>query len=435
MITTENPWPKFIITYVIIIAAAASAGYIVDRAALAAFLATLIICIINLKKLYILDKWLRKSRMINPPESDGIWGDILDLIYNIRKRERSRSKNLSKIVKRFESSALALPDGVIGVNENGEMEWWNETASELLGLHRIKDKGQRIDNLIRTPEFVEFYRDSTHEKPIHVESPVNSNIIMEIRVVDYGLKEQIIIVRDISEAIRVQQMRKDFVANVSHELRTPLTVLNGTTELFEDAQDAFPEQFKKPLVLMNQQTKRMMSIVNDLLTLSKLEAGQQLTTVESIDIKNLIGVLEVEAKALSGGQLHQVITEIDESLPLSGNQSEITSCFTNLVSNAVRHTPQQGVIRIKWYRDAGDACFEVQDNGVGIAPEHINRLTERFYRVDAGRSRNTGGTGLGLSIVKRILMRHNATLQIESMEGVGSIFRCRFSGEITAIPN
>ncbi len=426
MITNNNPWPKLLIKYISFVLIAALIGWAFDYAVHAAFIALLIIVAWNLSRLYTLDQWLRKSRMINPPESTGIWGEIFDQIYRLRKRDKKRSKNLSKIVKRFESSALALPDGVIGINENSEMEWWNDTASQLLGLKKGQDKGQRIDNLIRTPEFVQYYQDTQHEKPIHVPSPANKAIVLEIRVVGYGLKDQIIIVRDISEPLRVQQMRKDFVANVSHELRTPLTVLNGTAELFDDTKDELPEQFHKPIELMNQQTKRMTSIVNDLLTLSKLESGHNESSAELIDIETLLRLLKTEAKALSGDLEQNIIIETDKSLSLYGNVSEITSCFTNLISNAIRHTPPNGAINIRWHKNGGDPCFEVQDNGFGIAPEHISRLTERFYRVDAGRSRNTGGTGLGLSIVKRILLRHNATLEIESDEGIGSTFRCRF---------
>ncbi len=426
MRTHNNPWPKLLIKNILLVCVAALIGLPFDYTIHAAFLALLVIVLWNISQLYLLDKWLRKSRMINPPESKGVWGDILDQIYRLRKRDKKRSKTLSKIVKRFESSALALPDGVIGINDNREMEWWNETASELLGLKRKQDKGQRIDNLIRTPEFIQYYQDTQHEKPIHVPSPIIKGIVLEIRVVGYGLREQIIIVRDISEPLRVQQMRKDFVANVSHELRTPLTVLNGTTELLDDSKDAIPEQFHKPIELMNQQTKRMASIVNDLLTLSKLESGHNESSSEIIDVTTLLSLLENEAKTLSGDLEQNIVVKVDDSLPLYGNLTEITSCFTNLISNAIRHTPPNGTINICWHKNAGDSCFEVQDNGFGIATEHISRLTERFYRVDAGRSRNTGGTGLGLSIVKRILLRHNASLEIESEEGIGSTFRCRF---------
>lgn len=426
MRTHNNPWPKLLLKNILFVGISSLIGWAFDLAVHAAFVALLIIACWNLSQLYLLDQWLRKSRMINPPESKGIWGDILDQIYRLRKRDKKRAKTLSKIVKRFESSALALPDGVIGINDNGEMEWWNETATELLGLKRKQDKGQRIDNLIRTPEFIQYYQDTQHEKPIHVTSPLNKEITLEIRVVGYGLREQIIIVRDISEPLRVQQMRKDFVANVSHELRTPLTVLNGTAELLYDSKDAIPKQFHKPMELMNQQTKRMTSIVNDLLTLSKLESGHNESSPELIDVKILLSLLESEAKTLSGDLEQNIVVKVDESLPLYGNLTEITSCFTNLISNAIRHTPPNGTINICWHKNAGDSCFEVQDNGFGIATEHISRLTERFYRVDAGRSRNTGGTGLGLSIVKRILLRHNATLEIESEEGIGSTFRCRF---------
>ena len=427
MIVNKNPWPKLIIKHLIYLAVAFSIGAIFGFGQLALIVVLSIILIYMLSKMYLLDAWLRNSRMINPPETTGIWGDILDQIYNLRRRDKKRSQTLSNIVKRFESSAMALPDGVIGIDAEGEMEWWNDTAAQLLGLKRKQDKGQRIDNLIRTPEFVEFYKKTDHEKPIHVPSPVVPEVILEIRVVDYGLTEQIIIVRDISEALRIQQMRKDFVANVSHELRTPLTVLNGTTEILDDAKLSLPAHMVKPVELMAQQTKRMMSIVNDLLTLSRLESGSNKSSFEDIDVKNLIDSIEAEAIALSGDAKHEIVTEIDSDIKFSGNLAEITSCFTNLVSNAVRYTPEKGKVIIRWRNHAGNPCFEVEDSGVGIAPEHIARLTERFYRVDAGRSRDTGGTGLGLSIVKRILIRHNANLEIESNEGSGSTFRCCFN--------
>ena len=427
MIVNKNPWPKLIIKHLIYLTLAFTIGAIFGFGQLVLIIGLSIILIYMLSKMYLLDAWLRNSRMINPPETSGVWGDILDQIYNLRRRDKKRSQTLSNIVKRFESSAMALPDGVIGIDAEGEMEWWNDTAAQLLGLKRKQDKGQRIDNLIRTPEFVEFYKKTNHDKPIHVPSPVTSEIILEIRVVDYGLTEQIIIVRNISEALRIQQMRKDFVANVSHELRTPLTVLNGTTEILDDSKHSLPAHLVRPVELMAQQTKRMMSIVNDLLTLSKLESGSGKSSFEEINIKTLIDAIEAEAIALSGDAKHEIITQIDTNNQFKGNLAEITSCFTNLVSNAVRYTPEKGKVIIRWYSNSGDPCFEVQDSGVGIAQEHITRLTERFYRVDAGRSRDTGGTGLGLSIVKRILIRHNAKLEIESEEGAGSTFRCRFN--------
>lgn len=423
----HNPWPRLAFRIGLAYVVATILGLALDLLLVMLLALTSMIAIWQFYNIYVLERWLRRSRKISPPESTGFWGSILDLIYKLRRRDKKRSNNLAKILKRFESSALAIPDGVISINKNGGMEWWNEHATRLLGLKWPDDKGQRVDNLIRYPEFAAYYREGDHEVPIHVDSPINEELKLEVRIVDYGKKQRLVMARDISELLRLQQMRKDFVANVSHELRTPLTVLHGTAEILSDARNEMPAELHSSLDLLEQQSSRMAGLVNDLLTLSRLETSSDVDRTEEIPVMQMLEQLKYESEILSGEKAHEISLEIDKTIGINGSQAEITSCFSNLISNAVRYTPANGKIIIRWYLDNGAACFEVEDNGLGIAPEHLNRLTERFYRVDVGRSRSTGGTGLGLAIVKRILLRHDANLEVDSIEGSGSTFRCRFS--------
>ncbi|THB64914.1 MAG: two-component system sensor histidine kinase PhoR [Gammaproteobacteria bacterium] len=423
---THNPWPKLLLRFAILLLVAFFSGVFFQKALLFSFIALIIISVWQFYNLFLLEKWLRKSRRIAPPEGSGIWGSMFDQIYKLRRRDKKRSNNLASIIKRFESSALALPDGVISINKNKGMEWWNKHAAKMFGFKWPHDKGQRVDNLIRIPEFTNYYRSGEHGEPINIDSPVNAEIKLEIRIVEYGKKQQLLIARDISELMKLQQIRRDFVANVSHELRTPLTVLHGTAEILSDAREDIPEDLHSSLDLLEQQSARMASLVNDLLTLSRLEAGTNVDDEELLPIKEMIEQLRYEAEILSGDRGHVVRTEVDTELGLKGNQGEITSCFSNLISNAIRYSPDGGEVVIRWYKDGNTACFEVQDSGIGIAPEHVARLTERFYRVDVGRSRSTGGTGLGLAIVKRILIRHNGKLDIKSEVGKGSAFCCCF---------
>jgi len=266
---------------------------------------------------------------------------------------------------------------------------------------------------------------------VEIPSPVDDKVHLSVQVIIYGDNQRLLIARDVTRLRRLEAMRRDFVANVSHELRTPVTVLVGYLEtLEEDAECA--RRWARPLALMREQATRMRRIVDDLLMLSRLEtedAGHHPRARQPVDVPALLGRIVEEARALSGPRGHRIGLEAERGLGLAGSEGELASAFTNLLANAVQYTPEGGEIRVRWWSDAAGAHLAVSDTGIGIAPEHIPRLTERFYRVDVARSRATGGTGLGLAIVKHVLQRHDARLHIESEPGRGSTFRCDFPPE------
>ncbi|HEY4998077.1 MAG TPA: phosphate regulon sensor histidine kinase PhoR, partial [Usitatibacter sp.] len=285
--------------------------------------------------------------------------------------------------------------------------------------------GTPLTHLVRIPEFLEYLEGGDYSQPIQVQPPYSSERVLSMQVVPYGEDQRLVLSRDVTQFKQVERMRREFVANVSHELRTPLTVISGFLETLVDEKD--PQASRRYVGLMSEQAKRMERLVEDLLTLSSLESAPPPPLEERIEMAPLLERLGAEARALSGGR-HHISIEADAGLDLLGSEKEITSAFGNLVSNAIRYTPEGGDVRLKWHGTAEGAAFDVEDTGIGIEAEHIPRLTERFYRVDRGRSRETGGTGLGLAIVKHALSRHGATLQVTSTPGEGSRFSARFSG-------
>lgn len=390
----------------------------------------------HLYHLHRLDNWLQKSKKIDPPEAFGIWGEVFYQIYKLQKRNRKRKRKLSSMLKQFQASTGAMPDATVVLTNKNKIEWFNKAAVQLLGLKLGQDIGQTVSNLVRAPMFTEYLHqvteqgESPHGKSIKILSPANPQIMLRIHLVPYGDNKHLMIARDITDLHRLEQIRQDFVANVSHELRTPLTVIGGFVEtLQDDLQDAeqrYQQQWQRPLELVAQQAQRMQNIVNDLLVLSRLESQIPKDIRKIVDIQYLIDDLAEEAMALSGEAEHQFEVDIEAGLSIYGSPDELESAFANLVFNAVRYTPPQGAIKLRWYSDEDGAHFAVADTGEGIAEHHLPRLTERFYRADVARSRKQGGTGLGLAIVKHVLHRHQASLHIESQLGKGSLFRCDF---------
>jgi two-component system phosphate regulon sensor histidine kinase PhoR len=290
--------------------------------------------------------------------------------------------------------------------------------------------GQRIVNLIRTPELRRFLALGSPGEPIRIPSPTDENTILNFRVVPYGKSQRLLIARDVSQQARLEQMRRDFVANVSHELRTPLTVVNGFLETLLDETGEYPEHLNRSLGLMEQQAGRMSQIVEDLLLLSRLENSSSQMPREDVAVAAVLKMVEDGVEPLAAEKEQQLSFACDGELRLYGAEKELYSAFSNLVTNAVRYTPEGGRIMVRWYRDEQGAHFEVEDSGMGIAPQHIPRLTERFYRVDVGRSRESGGTGLGLAIVKHVLNRHKGSLRISSALNRGSTFSCDFPSDL-----
>lgn len=385
--------------------------------------------------IWLLARWLSKDKKYTPPLATGIWGAIFDEIYRLLKRQRKRNKRFTDLLHRFRESTNAMPDGVVILQRDGEIEWWNTNAGEWLALRYPQDVDQRITNLIRLPDFSRFWAEAKEDDAIELNGPVDPQQRLRVRLIPYGKQQKLLLLRDVTVFSSVENMRRDFIANISHELRTPLTVLNGYLEsmMVEPPQQAVEEKelWELSTNRMQQQVQRMSRLVEDLLVLSRLETPGINKKEALVEVPQLLAALEDEAQIISHGR-HQIITDIDNSLMVRGSSRELDSLFRNLVINAINYTPSSGAIRIRWYLDEGQPCFEVDDTGVGIAQHHIPRLTERFYRIDVARSRETGGSGLGLAIVKHVLQRHNGVLQIDSEVGRGSTFRCLFPKDIIA---
>ncbi len=380
----------------------------------------------HLYNLYRLYSWLQDGHRFHPPEAGGIWGEVFHLLYRLQLRNRVRKRRLTGLIKRFQEATAAMPDGTVILNKDGAIEWFNEAAQQLLGLQAGRDVGQRIVNLIRHPEFTRFLAMGASAEPLRMTAPMDDGLTLSLRVVPYGKEQRLLIARDVSQQLRLEQMRRDFVANVSHELRTPLTVVSGFVETLLDEQGAYPEHVQRSLALMQQQTSRMQHIVEDLLLLSRLETDRNRPPHEVVAVPAVLAMIQEGVETLVEQKGQSLSLECDNALWIYGAEKELYSAFSNLVTNAVRYTPEGGEIRVLWYRDEAGAHFEVQDTGMGIAPQHIPRLTERFYRVDVGRSRDVGGTGLGLAIVKHVVNRHGGTLRISSTLNKGSTFSCDF---------
>jgi two-component system phosphate regulon sensor histidine kinase PhoR len=381
----------------------------------------------NLARLEI---WLHKGKKLSPPVATGIWGHIFNEIYYLQQRKLKRNKKLLKLLNRFRESTAALPEGVIVTREMGEIEWWNAKAGELLGLKYPQDVNQRLNNLLRNPEVTAYCQSENKDEPVTFLSPLDKQVTLSLKVVPYGKKQNLVVVRDITLFKRIEVMQRDFVANISHELRTPLTVISGYLENLLEDSDLDEAQLEHAFQVMLQQTARMRHLTDDLTTLSNVDNKKVEVKTERVDVPQVLASLQEEARILSGDQNHTIVFDIQADLFLQGDPKQLDSVFTNLLVNAINYTPTGGAIKVRWYQDDSGAHYEVNDTGIGIAPYHVERLTERFYRVDVARSRNTGGSGLGLAIVKHALQRHNAHLRIDSEIGRGSSFICDFPPDV-----
>jgi two-component system phosphate regulon sensor histidine kinase PhoR len=379
----------------------------------------------NLYNLWRLSNWLGNPQFADIPIHFGLWGDIYSTIARVSLRQSEREKRLTILLNEYTASTSALPDGAVALDSRGRIRWFNDAASRLLGLQPAKDIGQPLLNLFRSPEMVGFIKRADYAHKLEIAAPGNIDRKLEVRLAPYGDEQTLLLAQDITERLRHERMRKDFVANVSHELRTPLTVIGGFIENLQIAEDQGDERLKRPLDLMAQQTARMRQIIEDLLLLARLESDSARISNDKVDMARLLDAVKLDCRTL-GDDVPRIEGESSSNRRLIGDEKQLRSVVTNLVVNAVNHTPADGTVTVNW-RDQGDqSLLEVIDNGEGIAPEHIPRLTERFYRVDAGRSRQRGGTGLGLAIVKHILQHHDARLEIRSRPGEGSRFACRF---------
>ncbi len=385
----------------------------------------LLLLFFHLRNLEEFDNWLIKASPNNVPHGSGIWEHSFASLYQVIQKHKRTKQELKSAVLRLQNAAKAMPDGIIILEDADKIEWCNFMAETHFGLDNERDHGQHISYLLRQSQFADYLNAHNYNEPLKLVSTRNQGVTLSIQLVPYGDKQKLLISRDITQLEQTETIRRDFVANVSHEMRTPLTVVGGFLETLLDMEHLDKEQTRQHLQLMLDQTHRMQHLVEDLLTLSRLESEQNVLTEDPVNIPALVEKLCDEAASLSGGQ-HKISLILDSDCWLRGNEHELRSAFGNLISNAVRYTHEGGDITLRWAKQGDEAIFSVQDTGEGVSPQHIPRLTERFYRVDRSRSRETGGTGLGLAIVKHVLSRHQGKLEVASKVGKGSTFSACF---------
>ena len=414
---------KSIITRLLtILSVSALFGFLIGQTILVLCISTLVILCWHYHHLLKLLKWLWRSKTLSPPQSEGVWGKIYDGLYRQIRQHRQKQKQLNERIRKFRDGAEALPDAALVLSDELTILWGNKKAQRILGIRWPSDVGQRIDNLIRFPEFYKYLDVGNFEQPCHIISPVNSEIQLELRLMAYGTDQVLFLARDVSKIKRLEEMRRDFVANVSHELKTPLTVVRGYVEMILSTEHALEPHWQKAFGTIETQVSRMDRLVEQLLILSRVENHGDQEKKQLVDMPKLIHTLVDDATWLNQEKQHKITADLVDDLWIEGIDTELKSACVNLISNAIAYTPMHGQIHVSWKRSGNKAKFSVKDNGSGIRPEHVNRITERFFRVDKSRSRDTGGSGLGLSIVKHVLHHHNAELAIESDWGKGSEF-------------
>jgi len=387
-------------------------------------------------------KWLRHSNVQEPPDMGGIWGDLIDRMRRILNEQRKQTKVEQQRLQDFLLAIQASPNGVVLLDPEGRIEWCNQTAAQHLGMDAKRDLMQHVVHLVRDPVFNKYLTSEVHEGEVVIDGRSESlqkSIKLSVQLHSYGDNRQLLLTRDVTTLAQAEAMRRDFVANVSHEIRTPLTVMSGFIETLQTLQ-LETEERDKYLQLMYVQAERMQDLVNDLLILSQLEGSSLPSITDPVLLTSLMANIQSEARGLSAAQLQlgdevQILHfEIPQNIELLGAFKELYSAVSNLVNNAVRYTPAGGLITSTWTLLPDQRIqFSVVDTGPGIATEHLPRLTERFYRVDRSRSRESGGTGLGLAIVKHVMQRHGGELKIESELGKGSKFILIFPASRTSL--
>ena len=381
------------------------------------------------RQLFALYSWLVRDDHTEPPDSIGLWGEFYTRLEHLFQKERRAQENLQGIIHRAQQSVNALEDVVILIDQHGYLEYWNLAAERYMGFNADQDLGQPLTNLIRHPGFTDYLHHGDFREALEIPSPMDDNRILQFRVTEFGVGEQLLMARDVTRIHHLEQMRKDFVANVSHELKTPLTVLKGYLETLLDTVPDEQARLRRALTQMESQSNRMEALVTDLLLLSRLENTDADNDQQAVAVHGMLSRMRENALAMSADKHHQIELTVPEDARLVANPAELESAFGNLITNAVKYTPAEGQIRIHWWQDERGAHLSVSDNGLGIDPAHIPRLTERFYRPDNSRVTQTGGTGLGLAIVKHVMIRHNGKLEITSQLGQGSTFICHFPSQ------
>jgi two-component system phosphate regulon sensor histidine kinase PhoR len=378
--------------------------------------------------LYRFEAWIKAGAKIDAPDLPAVWGELVSYIIRLKQRSRERKRRYKSLIKEFRKSSAALPDGAVVLNDKNTILWFNKAAGSMLGLKKASDRGQQIMNFVRRPEFVDFVEQARPGGRLTLAAPHQPGHHYSMELVPYGSQQRLLLVKDITREVRVESMRRDFVANASHELRSPLTVLTGYLDAMANDQ-SLDKEWGKPLKEMATQAERMTAIVDEMLVLSRLEAEEN-NALEMVDVDVPVLLEAIRAEASAGpGIGSDLKLELASYAHLLGVEADLHSAFNNLVENAIKYTPAGGRVVMRWEADADGARMSVSDTGVGVEAGDIPRLTERFYRVDKGRGRDQGGVGLGLAIVKHVLQRHGAELEIQSQPGEGSTFSCRFPAD------
>lgn len=414
---------KFLIGLLLLLGAGAAIGWFYGHAVWGLLVAAMLALAWQVRQLLSFDKALRTGNFDDFRYGEGIWEQIFARFRFEHDRAARRKQNYRILLREVRKSTNAMPDGAVILDEDNEIITCNRAAKQLAGLKRKKDRGQRVDNILRDPELTRLLHSDDYRSTVDMMSPVTDGDWLNCRVVPYGADQKLLLLRDVTERIRLGKIRRDFVANASHELRSPLTVISGYLDAIAD-DEAMPESWAKPVAQMQAQSARMRRMLAELLELSRLESAGPAKLDQPVDV---LGLLESTTQALEGhANVARIVIDASSAAKLQGNSAEIETVIVNLLSNAIRYTPADGEISVGWHSGADGADLIVADTGEGIEPEHIQRLTERFFRVDKGRSRDDGGVGLGLAIVKHVLARHDAELIVTSEVGTGSEFRCHF---------
>jgi two-component system phosphate regulon sensor histidine kinase PhoR len=424
-------WTWTLLRYALGLAAGAIVGAVYGQPLAGALAVAIGLLGWQLWNLFRLERWLGGGATVQIPDGDGVWPPVFARIQYIKAKAKKRGKRFRSLVRELRASTAAFPDGGVILNSRHEILNFNQAAKVLLGLKSRRDRGQRIENLLRHPDFIDYLNNPGERQAVEIPAPSTGDAWLSCRLIPYGPDQTLLLIRDVSQRVNVERMRRDFVANASHELRSPLTVIMGYLDaLREDPQ--LPANWRQPIDVMQDQSVRMRRLVEDLLQLSKLESGQSVGRERVVDVAALLSAARKEALALSEHP-GQIEVSVNSPANLLGEETELQSVVSNLVANAVRYTPVEGEVAITWDVDEQGGHLAVTDTGIGIAEEDIPRVTERFYRADGGRARQRGGTGLGLAIVKHALRRHDAELEIRSRLGEGSTFVCHFPRERLAL--